>query len=68
MPYTEAEQIVKATRGKGQPTWFWMFNDKGRVFRKKTNSDYVGAASMRFWEEHLLGGKHVVTMDTGQHT
>ena len=55
VPYTEAEQIVKAVRGNGQPVWFLMFNDEGHGFRKKTNSDYFGAASMRFWQEHLLG-------------
>ena len=58
VPYTEAEQIVKAVRGNGQPVWFLMFNDEGHGFRKKTNSDYFGAASMRFWEEHLLGGEN----------
>lgn len=57
VPYTEAEQIVEAVRGNGQPVWFLMFNDEGHGFRKKTNSDYFGAASMRFWEEHLLGGE-----------
>ncbi len=55
VPYTEAEQIVKAVRGNGQPVWFLMFNDEGHGFSKKVNSDYFGAASMRFWQEHLLG-------------
>ena len=55
VPYTEAEQIVKAVRSNGQPVWFLMFNDEGHGFRKKTNSDYFGAATMRFWQEHLLG-------------
>ena len=54
VPYTEAEQIVKAVRGNGQPVWFLMFNDEGHGFRKKANSDYFGAASMRFWQQHLL--------------
>ena len=55
VPYTEAEQIVSAVRGNGQPVWFLMFDDEGHGFRKKANSDYFGAASMLFWEEHLLG-------------
>ena len=54
VPYTEAEQIVKAVRGNGQPVWFLMFNDEGHGFRKKANSDYFGAASMRFWQQYLL--------------
>ncbi|MDQ3495258.1 MAG: alpha/beta fold hydrolase [Pseudomonadota bacterium] len=56
VPYTEAEQIVKAVRGNGQPVWFLMFNDEGHGFRKKANSDYFSAASMLFWQRHLLGG------------
>jgi len=55
--YTEAEQIVEAVRGNGQPVWFLMFNDEGHGFRKKANSDFFGAASMQFWKEHLLAGE-----------
>ncbi|HEY5970955.1 MAG TPA: alpha/beta fold hydrolase [Pseudoxanthomonas sp.] len=55
VPYTEAEQIVKAVRGNGQPVWFLMYNDEGHGFKKKANSDYFGAATIRFWQEHLLG-------------
>ena len=54
VPWTEAEQIVKAVRGNDVPVWYLLFNDEGHGFRKKTNSDYFGAASMLFWEEHLL--------------
>jgi dipeptidyl aminopeptidase/acylaminoacyl peptidase len=54
VPYTEAEQIVKAVRGNGQPVWFLMFDDEGHGFRKKANSDLYGAASVLFWQEHLL--------------
>lgn len=54
VPYTEAEQIVKAVRGNGQPVWFLMYTDEGHGFKKKTNSDYFGAAAMRFWQEYLL--------------
>jgi dipeptidyl aminopeptidase/acylaminoacyl peptidase len=55
VPYTEAEQIVKAVRANGEPVWFLMFNDEGHGFRKKANSDLFGAASVLFWQEHLLG-------------
>ena len=54
VPWTEAEQIVKAVRGNNQPVWFLMFNDEGHGFRKKSNSDYFGAASVLFWQQHLL--------------
>lgn len=56
VPYTEAEQIVKAVRGNGQPVWYLLFNDEGHGFARKANSDYFGAATMLFWNTHLLGG------------
>jgi dipeptidyl aminopeptidase/acylaminoacyl peptidase len=56
VPYTEAEQIVKAVRANGEPVWFLMFDDEGHGFRKKANSDFYGAASILFWQAHLLGG------------
>lgn len=54
VPYTEAEQIVKAVRGNGGDVWYLMFKDEGHGFAKKPNSDYFGAASMLFWQKYLL--------------
>jgi len=54
VPYTEAEQIVKAVRGNGQPVWYLEFSDEGHGFQKKSNSDYFSASSMLFWQRHLL--------------
>lgn len=54
VPYTEAEQIVKAVRGNGGDVWYLVFTDEGHGFRKKANSDWFGAASMLFWQQHLL--------------
>ncbi|WP_081420306.1 prolyl oligopeptidase family serine peptidase [Pseudoxanthomonas sp. Root630] len=54
VPYTEAEQIAKAVRANGEPVWFLMFDDEGHGFRKKSNADYFGAASILFWQQHLL--------------
>ncbi|MFH1600595.1 MAG: prolyl oligopeptidase family serine peptidase [Pseudomonadota bacterium] len=54
VPWTEAEQIVKAVRGNGGEVWYLMFKDEGHGFRKKGNSDYFGAAAMLFWQKHLL--------------
>ncbi|HBD20411.1 MAG TPA: hypothetical protein DC063_10250 [Arenimonas sp.] len=55
VPWTEAEQIVKAVRGNGDDVWYLLFKDEGHGFRKKANSDYFGAASVLFWQKHLLG-------------
>jgi dipeptidyl aminopeptidase/acylaminoacyl peptidase len=55
VPWTEAEQIVTAVRGNGQPVWYLLFDDEGHGFRKKANSDYFTAAAVLFWQSHLLG-------------
>jgi dipeptidyl aminopeptidase/acylaminoacyl peptidase len=54
VPYTEAEQMVKAVRGNGGDVWYLMYKDEGHGFAKKANNDYFGAASMLFWEKYLL--------------
>lgn len=54
VPYTEAEQIVKAVRANGQPTWYLLFNDEGHGFRKKSNNDYFNAATVLFWKQYLF--------------
>jgi dipeptidyl aminopeptidase/acylaminoacyl peptidase len=57
VPWTEAEQIVKAVRGNGGDVWYLLYKDEGHGFRKKTNSDYFGAASVLFWQQHLINAK-----------
>jgi dipeptidyl aminopeptidase/acylaminoacyl peptidase len=54
VPWTEAEQIVKAVRENGVPVWYLMAKDEGHGFAKKQNADYQFLASILFWEEHLL--------------
>ncbi|MBM4130376.1 S9 family peptidase [bacterium] len=55
VPWTEAEQIVRAVRGAGGDVWYLMFKDEGHGFAKKPNADYFGAAQVLFWRKHLLG-------------
>lgn len=54
VPWTEAEQIVKAVRSNGQPVWYLLYADEGHGFRKKANNDYYNAATMLFWQQYLL--------------
>ena len=54
VPWTEAEQIVSKVRGSGGDVWYLLFKDEGHSFGKKANVDYFGAASVLFWQKHLL--------------
>jgi dipeptidyl aminopeptidase/acylaminoacyl peptidase len=55
VPASEAEQIVEKVRGQGGTVWYLLFHDEGHGFRKKTNRDYFSAATMLFWQRHLIG-------------
>lgn len=54
VPYTEAEQMVKAVRSNGESVWFLMANDEGHGFKKKVNVDFYQNAVSLFFEENLL--------------
>ena len=54
VPASEARQIVDAVRGNGQDVWYLLFKDEGHGFQKKPNIDYFDAASVLFWQQHLL--------------
>ncbi|MFC4728374.1 S9 family peptidase [Coralloluteibacterium thermophilus] len=56
VPASEAEQIVERVRGNGGEVWYLLFEDEGHGFRKKTNADYFNAATVLFWQRHLLDG------------
>jgi hypothetical protein len=34
--------------------WYLLFKDEGHGFQKKPNIDYFDAASVLFWQQHLL--------------
>jgi dipeptidyl aminopeptidase/acylaminoacyl peptidase len=54
VPPTEAEQIIKAVRGKGGTVWHLLAGNEGHVFHKKENEDYYFWASVLFWKRMLL--------------
>lgn len=54
VPPSEAEQIIKAVRGKGGTAWHVLAQNEGHVFHKKENEDYYFWASMLFWQKMLL--------------
>ncbi|WBY09885.1 prolyl oligopeptidase family serine peptidase [Sphingomonas sp. 7/4-4] len=56
VPASEADQIIKAVRGKGGTVWHLLAQNDGHVFRKKENEDYYFWASVLFWKQMLLGG------------
>ena len=54
VPYTEAEQIVAQLKKQRTPVWFLMALDEGHGFAKKSNSDFLFYAEIKFMEETLL--------------
>jgi dipeptidyl aminopeptidase/acylaminoacyl peptidase len=55
VPYTEAEQIVRAVRANDQEVWYFLAMDEGHGFAKKSNRDEFTSAMVLFLERHLLG-------------
>jgi dipeptidyl aminopeptidase/acylaminoacyl peptidase len=53
VPQSEAEQIVKAVRGRGKEAWYLLGLNEGHGFQKKENRDYYTAATMWFLEQEL---------------
>ncbi len=56
VPASESEQIVAALRDREVPVWYVLARDEGHGFRKKSNRDYLMAATALFLERHLLNG------------
>ncbi len=54
VPWTEAEQMVKAIRANGGAVWFLMAKDEGHGFSKKRNVDFLYFATLKFLEDHLV--------------
>lgn len=54
VPLSEAEQIVAAVRGAGRNVWSVVAVDEGHGFDKKANQEYLHAATVLFWKNHLL--------------
>lgn len=55
VPVTEAEQIVKALRDRGEPVWYMNALNEGHGYRKKENADVYQQAVVMFLREHLVG-------------
>ena len=51
VPWTEAEQMVSALRGRGGDVWYMLAGDEGHGFRKKQNVDAQREAETLFLEK-----------------
>jgi dipeptidyl aminopeptidase/acylaminoacyl peptidase len=51
VPYTEAEQMLKAIRANGQEVWFMMAKDEGHGFAKKSNQNAQQEATVLFLQK-----------------
>ena len=56
VPASESGQIVAALRDRDVPVWYVLARDEGHGFRKKSNRDYLMAATALFLQRHLLNG------------
>ena len=54
VPVTEAEQIVAALRGQGQPVWYMNALNEGHGYARKENRDVFQQAVVLFFREFLL--------------
>jgi dipeptidyl aminopeptidase/acylaminoacyl peptidase len=52
--YTQALQMVAQMKKQGTPVWFLMANDESHGFTKKSNSDFLFYAEIKFMEETLF--------------
>ncbi|QDP19330.1 S9 family peptidase [Sphingomonas xanthus] len=54
VPKSEADQIVKALRDRGQTVWYLVGENEGHGFAKKENQDYQFWTTLMFWDQTLL--------------
>jgi len=54
VPLSEADQIVRAVRANGRDVWYLVFKDEGHGFARRSNADWFTAATMLFWQKHLV--------------
>ena len=55
VPKSEADQAVKALRGRGNEVWYLVGENEGHGFAKKENQDYQFWSTVQFWQKQLLG-------------
>ncbi len=55
VPYSEAEQMVKAVRAQGTAVWFLTAEDEGHSFTSAANRDYLFNASVEFVRRVIAG-------------
>ena len=54
VPKSEADQIVKAVRARGNEVWYLVGENEGHGFAKKENLDYQFWTTLMFWQKNLL--------------
>ncbi|HEU5285842.1 MAG TPA: prolyl oligopeptidase family serine peptidase [Sphingomicrobium sp.] len=54
VPKSEADQIVRAVRARGNEVWYLVGENEGHGFGKKENQDYLFWTTLMFWQKNLL--------------
>jgi len=55
VPVTEATQLVRALRKRGESVWYMNALNEGHGYRRKENRDIFEQATVLFLQTHLLG-------------
>jgi dipeptidyl aminopeptidase/acylaminoacyl peptidase len=55
VPVTESEQMVETIRTGGGEVWYLLAKDEGHGVGKRSNREFLYAATALFLEKHLLG-------------
>ena len=54
VPVAETEQMVAQLKKQKTPVWFLIANDEGHGFSKKSNTDFLFYAQIKFVEQTLM--------------
>ncbi len=55
VPFSEAELIAPLVRKNKAPVWTIYADNEGHGFRRRENRDYLTAATVLFFQQHLIG-------------
>lgn len=55
VPQSEADQLVRGLRQRGDEIWYLLARNEGHGFRRKANADFQFLVQIEFLKRHLIG-------------